>query len=100
MSGKRLSRNTPSITNRPTCGGPKKAGLAVTWGRNVAMLSRSYCGIRRANLCPPQIRCCPSLVGGSTCPDFLNRKYRNFVAPNRYGQTTGSSGRSSLFVWR
>ena len=24
MSGRRLSRNTPSITNRPTCGGPKK----------------------------------------------------------------------------
>ena len=38
MSGKRLSRNTPSITNRPTCGGPKKAGLAVTWGRSVALL--------------------------------------------------------------
>ena len=100
MSGRRLSRNTPSITNRPTCGGPKKAGLAVTWGRNVALLSRSNCGIRRANLCPIQIRCCPSLGGGSTCPDFLNRKYGSFVAPNRYGQTTGTGGMSSLLVWR
>ena len=94
------SKTKKRKTHKKRKGGPKKAGLAVTWGRNVAMLSRSNCGIRRANLCPPQIRCCPSLIGGSTCPDFLNRKYANFVAPNHYGQTTGSSGRSSLFVWR
>lgn len=59
MSGKRSSRVTPSITNRPTCGGPKKAGLPVTWGRNVALLSRSNCGIRRANICAPQLKYCP-----------------------------------------
>ena len=32
MSGSRMARNTASITNRPTCGGNKKAGLAPTVG--------------------------------------------------------------------
>jgi len=32
MSGSRMARNAASITNRPTCGGPKKAGLAPTIG--------------------------------------------------------------------
>ena len=33
MSGSRNARNAASITNRPTCGGPKKGGLAPTIGR-------------------------------------------------------------------
>jgi len=33
MSGSRNARNAASITNRPTCGGPKKGGLAPTVGR-------------------------------------------------------------------
>jgi hypothetical protein len=32
MSAGRMSRNAASITNRPTCGGNKKAGLAPTIG--------------------------------------------------------------------
>jgi hypothetical protein len=32
MSGSKASRNQASIVNRPTCGGPKKAGLAPTVG--------------------------------------------------------------------
>jgi hypothetical protein len=32
LSGSRMSRNAASITNRPTCGGNKKAGLAPTIG--------------------------------------------------------------------
>ena len=32
MSGSRMSRNAASITNRPTCGGPKKAGTAPRVG--------------------------------------------------------------------
>jgi hypothetical protein len=33
MSGSRNARNSASIINRPTCGGPKKAGLSrqVGW---------------------------------------------------------------------
>jgi len=31
-SAGRMSRNAASITNRPTCGGNKKAGLAPTVG--------------------------------------------------------------------
>ena len=31
-SGGRMARNAASITNRPTCGGNKKAGLAPTVG--------------------------------------------------------------------
>ena len=31
-SGSRNARNAASITNRPTCGGPKKAGLAPQVG--------------------------------------------------------------------
>lgn len=32
MSGSRNARNQASITNRPTCGGPKKAGTAPRVG--------------------------------------------------------------------
>lgn len=32
MSGGRMARNAASIINRPTCGGPKKAGLAPSIG--------------------------------------------------------------------
>lgn len=32
MSGSKASRNQASITNRPTCGGPKKAGTAPRVG--------------------------------------------------------------------
>ena len=32
MSGSRSARNQASIVNRPTCGGPKKGGLAPTVG--------------------------------------------------------------------
>ena len=32
MSGGRMSRNSASITNRPTCGGNKKAGTAPRVG--------------------------------------------------------------------
>jgi hypothetical protein len=32
LSGSRMARNAASITNRPTCGGNKKAGLAPTIG--------------------------------------------------------------------
>ena len=32
MSGSRMSRNIASIVNRPTCGGPKKGGLAPSVG--------------------------------------------------------------------
>lgn len=32
MSGSRMARNAASITNRPTCGGPKKSGLAPSIG--------------------------------------------------------------------
>ena len=32
LSGSKMSRNAASITNRPTCGGNKKAGLAPTIG--------------------------------------------------------------------
>jgi hypothetical protein len=32
MSGSKMSRNTASIVNRPTCGGDKKGGLAPQVG--------------------------------------------------------------------
>jgi len=32
MSGSKMSRNAASIINRPTCGGPKKGGLAPSVG--------------------------------------------------------------------
>jgi hypothetical protein len=32
MNAGRMSRNAASIINRPTCGGPKKGGLAPTIG--------------------------------------------------------------------
>ena len=36
MSGSRMSRNTASIVNRPTCGGPKKGGLSPSVGAYVS----------------------------------------------------------------
>ena len=35
-SGARMARNAASITNRPTCGGSKKSGLAPTVGAFVS----------------------------------------------------------------
>lgn len=32
MGGSKMARNAASITNRPTCGGNKKAGLAPSTG--------------------------------------------------------------------
>jgi len=32
MSGSKMSRNAASIVNLPTCGGPKKCGLAPSVG--------------------------------------------------------------------
>lgn len=32
LNAGRMARNSASITNRPTCGGPKKAGLAPRVG--------------------------------------------------------------------
>lgn len=32
LSGSKMSRNAASIVNRPTCGGPKKGGLAPSIG--------------------------------------------------------------------
>jgi len=32
MSGSKAARHAASITNKPTCGGPKKAGLAPKLG--------------------------------------------------------------------
>lgn len=32
MSGSKAARNQASLINRPTCGGPKKAGLTPTIG--------------------------------------------------------------------
>jgi hypothetical protein len=32
MSGSKMSRNAASIINRPSCGGPKKAGIAPRIG--------------------------------------------------------------------
>lgn len=32
MSGNKMARNCASITNRPTCGGPKKGGTAPRVG--------------------------------------------------------------------
>jgi hypothetical protein len=32
MNAGKMARNVASITNRPTCGGPKKAGLSPTIG--------------------------------------------------------------------
>ena len=32
MSGSKAARNQASIVNRPTCGGPKKAGIASRQG--------------------------------------------------------------------
>jgi len=36
MSGSKMSRNAASITNRWTCGGPNKGGLAPTIGTFVS----------------------------------------------------------------
>jgi len=32
MSGSKMARNAASIVNKPTCGGPKKAGLSPSVG--------------------------------------------------------------------
>jgi len=61
MSGSRMSRNAASIVNRPTCGGPKKGGLAPTVG-----------WFLYSN---------PNLIGAT------NTQYRLSCVPNRTVQT-------------
>lgn len=61
MNAGRNARNAASIVNRPTCGGPKKGGLAPTVGWYLS-----------SN---------PNLIGAS------NTQYNLFCIPNRTIQT-------------
>ena len=54
MSGGRAARNQASIVNRPTCGGPKKAGLAPVSGYYF-LTSKPSIMLR----CAPQLAFCP-----------------------------------------
>ena len=55
MSGSKMSRNAASITNRPTCGGEKKAGLAP----RIGFFMQSNPTLRRAPQSLPKI-CIPN----------------------------------------
>ena len=56
MSGSKASRNQASITNRPTCGGNKKAGTAPRTGFYLS----SNVTLRRAPQTTPQSSFCVS----------------------------------------
>ena len=55
-SGSRAARNAASITNRPTCGGPKKAGTAPRIGFYLS----SNVNLSRAPQSTPQYTKCVS----------------------------------------
>jgi hypothetical protein len=55
MSGSKSARNQASIVNRPTCGGPKKAGIASRQG----FFMQSNPSLRRAPQSLPLI-CVPN----------------------------------------
>lgn len=55
MSGSRAARNAASITARPTCGGPKKAGTAPRLG----FFMQCNPTLRRAPQTTP-IKCVPN----------------------------------------
>lgn len=69
MSGSSRSRNQGSLVNRPTCGGNKKAGLAIYTNINGAVHTKFFCGSRYNNCypscktlpkeCPPCDKNCP-----------------------------------------
>jgi hypothetical protein len=53
MSGSKASRHAASITNRPTCGGPKKGGLmggigSIGTGGMSSRQARRFCGTNSA----------------------------------------------------
>ena len=55
-SGSRNARNAASITNRPTCGGNKKGGLAPTVGHPLSALGGHLIratNTQQFNLCIP-----------------------------------------------
>lgn len=81
MSGKRSSRQTPSITNRPTCGGITKSGLAISNSFNSRGRTFYKCGSN--NNCYPSLSCCPDLNSRNRCDDNLIFKHSNFVFDNR-----------------
>ncbi len=63
----------PSITNRPTCGGDKKAGLAPTIGTPINILATSIYSANPPNCC--RVNQCCYYVPGSAPPirsTFIN----------------------------
>ena len=70
-SGSRASRNAASITNRPTCGGNKKAGTAPRIGFYLS----SNVTLRRAPQTTPQYSFCVSTPTWPISKTIQTQKY-------------------------
>jgi hypothetical protein len=71
MSGSRAARNQASITNRPTCGGPKKAGIAP----RVGWYLTSNVNLLRAPQSAPQVSFCVSTPKWPISQTIQTQKY-------------------------
>lgn len=71
MSGSKASRNQASIVNRPTCGGPKKAGTAP----RVGFYLTSNVNLRRAPQTTPQYSLCISTPKWPISKTIQTQKY-------------------------
>lgn len=75
MSGKRSSRQTPSITNRPTCGGVSKSGLAISNSFNSR--GRTFYKCNSNNNCYPSLSYCQNLNSRNRSNNNLIFKFSN-----------------------
>lgn len=83
MTGSKKARNQASIINRPSCGGPKKAGLATYIGLAQARSTRFFC-LSKFNNCYPT---------GQPCPPAWARM-------NLFPQAAGGVGKMSVLASR
>jgi len=90
MSGARNARFQSSITNKPTCGGNKKAGLMTYSNLRGAgsIIGKKFCSGRWGN-CLPKSKKCP--VAGTADGDA----YFSKTTPN-----SGGVGRVSMLTSR
>ena len=62
MSGGKAARNQSSVSNRPTCGGNKKAGLMTYANLRGATVGKMFCSGKFTNCLPKDKNCLPQKI--------------------------------------
>lgn len=86
MSGRKVAKSTPSLSNKATCGGPKKGGLSPTFGMSASNAHATRRGGVTTQPHPWRL----GMNAPADCPASY-RNYRGFVS-------TGGIGKRVLLV--